>query len=121
MTPRTSSSTGHGILPSNFLQARSSGSSLQHHVVLHSNINESSSLAASTTGANRFELNLLDKDEKINTYNNSSRRPTNSLMTVHEQETTNELTSDDSLHVQMSADIPDQHHQRTDNDTSAVS
>ena len=71
----------------------------------------------STAGANRIELNLLlDKDDK----SNSSRRPTNSLMTVHEQETTNDPFSDDSLHLHLTTDSPDQQ-QRTNDEKIVVS
>jgi len=109
LSARNSSSAGHGLITGHLLQARSSGGSLQqqqqqqqqqqHHVVLHSNINDTSPLT------NRFELNFPhDRDDK-----SPSRRQTNSLMTVHEQETHN----DESWHLRSPTSISDVTHQRT--------
>jgi hypothetical protein len=111
LTPRTSSSTGHGMMTSHFMQPRSSTSSLQHNVVLHSNINDSSSPAG-----NRFELNLLlDKEDRI-----SSRRQTNSLMTVHEQDPSSDLITDDSWHLRSPTSTSDVSHPQTNDDKTSV-
>ena len=81
------------------MQPRSSTSSLQHNVVLHSNVADSSSPSL----ANRFELNTLqDKDV--------SRRKTNSLMTVHEQEAASDLLTDESWSLRSPADANDAAH-----------
>ena len=80
------------------MQPRSSTSSLQHNVVLHSNVADSS-----PTLANRFELNtLLDKDV--------SKRKKNSLMTVHEQEAAGDLLTDESWSLRSPADANDAAH-----------
>ncbi len=63
------------------IQHRLSTSSLQHNVVLHSNINESST--------NRSDLNLSNENDQI-------RRQTNSLMPVYEHGSTNDLLTDES-------------------------
>jgi len=60
--------------------------SLQHDVVLHSNVNEP--LLPAT---NRLDLNLsLDRDLR-----NQLNRKANSLMTVYEQTSMNEITRDE--------------------------
>lgn len=98
-------------MTSNFMQPRSSTSSLQHHVVLHSNINDSSSPAG-----NRFELNLLlDKEDRT-----SSRRQTNSLMTVHEQDLNNDLITDDAWHIRSPTSTSDVTHPQTKDDKPSV-
>jgi hypothetical protein len=99
------------MLSSNITQARSSGSSLQHNVVLHSNINESASISV----GNRFELNLLDREDK-----SISRRQTNSLMTVHEQDPNNDLLTDESWHLRSQTSVSDVTQQRTTDDQSTV-
>ena len=69
------------------IQHRLSNSSIQHNVVLHSNIDEPLLLAT-----NRLDLNLpLDKDSRT-----QLNRKANSLMTVYEQSTTNDTTIGDS-------------------------
>jgi hypothetical protein len=83
LTPRASSTLSHNIISTNVIsQQRSSAtsatipSSLQHNVVLHSNIDEP--LLPAT---NRLDLNLpLDKDSRT-----QLNRKANSLMTVYEQ------------------------------------
>jgi hypothetical protein len=84
LTPRASSTLSH----TNVIQQQRSSSasatipfSLQHNVVLHSNINDP--LLPAT---NRFDLNLpLDTESR-----NQLNRKANSLMTVYEQGATNE-------------------------------
>jgi hypothetical protein len=94
LTPRASSSLSHNIVQTNVIsQQRSSSTSatipfsLQHDVVLHSNIDEP--LLPAT---DRFDLNLsLDRDLR-----NQLNRKANSLMTVYEQTSANETTRGES-------------------------
>jgi hypothetical protein len=94
------------------IQPPVSTSSLQHNVVLHSNINES----PPSPPMNRFDLNLsLDKDDK-----NQSKRKTNSLMTVEEQDSTNDLMTDDSWHLRSLTNVNDVTHQPSTNEKQPV-
>ncbi len=89
-----------------------SDSSLQHNVVLHSNINESST----SSSPNRFDLNILnDKDD-----NKLAKRQTNSLMTVFEQGSTNDLLVDDTWHLRSSASVDDTTNKRTTDEKQMV-
>ncbi len=92
------------------IQHRPSTSSLQHNVVLHSNINE--------PATNRFDLNLSnDKDDK-----NSSQqqRQTNSLTTVYEQGSSNDLLVDDSWHLRSETSVSDVINKRTTDEKQMV-
>ena len=113
----SASSTSHGINTINVIQDQQTpSSSLQHNVVLHSNINESSLLSSSNLPTNRFDLNLTnDKDE----LNNSQRQP-NSLMTVYEQGSANDLLVDDSGHIKSSTSVSDVLHKRTTDEKQMV-
>jgi len=95
LTPRVSSTLSHNVVQTNVIsqQQRSSSTSatipfsLQHDVVLHSNVNEP--LLPAT---NRLDLNLsLDRDLR-----NQLNRKANSLMTVYEHTLTNETTKGES-------------------------
>ncbi len=66
---------------------RPSASSLQHNVVLHSNINESS------TSSPPPPIIRVDETDQ-------SKRQANNLMTVYEQGSTNDLLVDDSWQTQ---------------------
>jgi hypothetical protein len=83
LTPRASSPTSHAIHTANVIEHPSS---LQHNVVLHSNINESSIISPSNL--------FIDNDP--------SKHPTINLMTVYEQGSTNDLIVEDSGHVKSS-------------------
>ncbi len=108
LTPRASSSTGHAISTTNVIQHRPSTSSLQHNVVLHSNLNESS-----TSLTNRFDSNLSNETEQ-------SKRQTNSLMTVHEQGSANDLLVDDSWHIRSPTSASDVIHKQTTDEKQMV-
>jgi hypothetical protein len=90
LTPRASSTLSHQMASTHMLpQQRSSStsitipSSVQHNVVLHSDVNDQ--LLPAT---NRFDLNRpLDTE-----YRTQLNRKTNSLMTVYEHGSTNEST-----------------------------
>ena len=82
------------------IQHRPSSSSLQHNVVLHSNINESSILTISP-----------EKDDQ-----NQQRRKANSLMTVHEQDSSSDLLMDDSWHLRSPTSASDVTHKLTTDD-----
>jgi hypothetical protein len=112
LTPRGSTSIGHPFNTTNVIQHQTSTSSLQHNVVLHSNIYESS-----TSPTNRFDLNLsIDKDE-----NNQIKRKANSLMTVYEQSSTNDSLPDDSRQLRTTpASVRDITHQEITNEKQMV-
>jgi len=111
LTPRASSLTSHPVSTTNVIQ-HLSDSSLQHNVVLHSNINESST----SSSPNRFDLNILnDKDD-----NKLAKRQTNSLMTVFEQGSTNDLLVDDTWHLRSSASVDDTTNKRTTDEKQMV-
>lgn len=78
-------------------------SSIQHNVVLHSNINEPPTI-------NRLE------DEKPSV----KQRQTNSLMTVYEQGSSNDLLTDESWHLRSPTSISDVTHHRTTDDKQVV-
>jgi hypothetical protein len=93
------------------IQHRPSTSSLQHNVVLHSNIYESS-IAATI----RSDLNMSpDTDEKSQT-----RRKANSLMTVYEQDSSSDLLKDDSWHLRSPSTSSDVTHQRASDEKQMV-
>jgi hypothetical protein len=85
------------------IQHRPSASSLQHNVVLHSNINESS-----ISPINRFDEN------------DQSKRQTNSLMTVYEQGSTNDLLANDSWHLRSPTSASDVIHRQTTDEKQMV-
>jgi hypothetical protein len=95
LSPRASSSLSHHVAPTHVIlqQQRSSSasvtipSSLQHDVVLHSNVTE-----PLLPTVNRFDLNLpLDRDSR-----NQLNRKANSLMTVYEHSSTNDIITGES-------------------------
>ena len=91
-----------------------SSTSLQHNVVLHSNINESATSSSSST--NRFDLNISnDIDEK-----NQIKRQTNNLTTVFEQGSSNDLLIDDSVHSRSTTNTSDVINKRTTDEKQMV-
>ncbi|CAF5046988.1 unnamed protein product, partial [Rotaria sp. Silwood1] len=112
LTPRDSLTTSHPVSTTNVIQHQSSSSPLQHNVVLHSNINESPKL----TTTNRFDLD----PSIINDDNNQIRYQRNSLMTVYEQSSTNDLLTDDPEYIKSSKDTSNIIQKRTTNDKQTV-
>lgn len=87
ITPRVSFSSNQPTSTTNVIQHQSLASSIQHNVVLHSNIDEQS-----TPTTNRYDLDTAtNTDDK-----NDTKYPLNSLLTVYEQSSTNDLIADDS-------------------------
>lgn len=109
LTPRASASTGHTVNTTNvILQHRPSSASVQHNVVLHSTISESS--------MNRFDLNVpIDPDDRI-----LGRRKTNSLTPVQEQGSTHDLLNDDSRTTTIPTSHSDIIHRPTTDDKQTV-
>ncbi|CAF1113109.1 unnamed protein product [Rotaria sp. Silwood1] len=112
LTPRDSLTTSHPVSTTNVIQHQSSSSPLQHNVVLHSNINESPKL----TTTNRFDID----PSIINDDNNQIRYQRNSLMTVYEQSSTNDLLTDDPEYIKSSKDTSNIIQKRTTNDKQTV-
>ncbi len=107
LTPRASQSTGHSISTTNVIQHRPSSSSIQHNVVLHSNINESATTPSITT------TTLNDKDPP--------KHQTNSLTTVYEQQdSSNDLLGDDSWHFRSPTSVSDIIQKRTTDEKQMV-
>jgi len=91
------------------IQHRLSTSSLQPNVVLHSNINESTTTTTTSPSSptNRLDVNPDDR--------NSTRRQTNSLTTVYEHGS-NDLLTDDSWNIRSTTSASDVIHNQTTTD-----
>ena len=101
------------------IQHRPSSSSLQQNIVHHSNINDSSTTttaaaaAAAATSSNRFDFNYSNENEP-------TKRQRNSLMTVYEQGSTNDLLVDEKWQLKAIQSTADTIPQRTTDDKPVV-